>query len=161
MKKYSKEELENIYLDRKMKLVDYMMNNKIEAVVFEDTEERRNPAVRYFTGHPSDALYIIAAIEGKATDFLVPWDENLANEKSVGVQILPYNKYERKNTTAVTKILKSLKLKGNKKVELPPETPYPLFLKYVDAVSSIGWDVLCREKSAHDFVVEMRATKDE
>ena len=161
MKKYSKEELENIYLDRKMKLVDYMTNNKIDAAVFEDTEERRNPAVRYFTGHPSDALYIIAVVDGKATDFLVPWDENLANEKSIGVQILPYNKYERKNTTAVSKILKSLKIKGNKKVEIPPETPYPLFLKYVDALSAIGWDVLCRDKSIHDFVVEMRATKDE
>lgn len=161
MKNYTKEELEGIYLDRKMKLVEFMSNKKIDAAVFEDTEGRRNPAVRYFTGHPSDALYVIAVVEGKATDFLIPWDENLAKEKSVGVQIIPYNKYDRINTAAVAKILKSVKLKGNKKVELPPETPYPLFLKYVDSLSSEGWDVLCREKSTHDYVVEMRATKDE
>ena len=81
MKNYTKEELEGIYLDRKMKLVEFMSNKKIDAAVFEDTEGRRNPAVRYFTGHPSDALYVIAVVEGKATDFLVPWDENLAKEK--------------------------------------------------------------------------------
>lgn len=157
MKQYTQEEIKQIYTARREKLISYMEANNITATVFEDCEERRNPAVRYFTGHPSDALFIIT-VNGKCA--LIPWDENLAKERAVGVDILPYNKYERRNTKAVKEVLKSLKIKASRrKVEIPPSTPYPLFLKYVDALE--GWDVLCREKSVHDYVVEMRSTKDE
>ncbi len=157
MKEYKKDELKNIYAKRREKLVSYMTENKITAVMFEDCEERRNPAVRYFTGHPTDALFIIAQ-NGKCA--LVPWDENLAQERAVDVQILPYNKYERRNTRALKEVLKSFKLKDTRlKVEIPPSTPYPLFLQFVDALE--GWDVLCRENSTHDFVIDMRSTKDE
>ncbi len=157
MKKYTEAELKKIYSARREKLFEYMQENKITAAVFEDTEERRDPAVRYFTGHPSDALWICTS-SGK--NVLIPWDENLAKEKSIDVKIVPYNKYKRENTSAVRETLKSFKISsGRLKVELPPVTPYPLFLKYVDALS--GWDVLCREKSAHDFVRDLRACKDE
>ena len=157
MKKFSAEELKNIYKARKQKLFDFMNENGITAMVFEDTEERRDPAVRYFTGHPSDALWICSK-DGKNT--LVPWDENLARERSVDVKIIPYNKYDRKNTTAVREVLKSFKISDTRlKVELPPVIPYPLFLQYIDALDN--WDVLCREKSGHEFVRNLRACKDE
>ena len=157
MKKFSAEELKNIYKARKQKLFDFMNENGITAMVFEDTEERREPAVRYFTGHPSDALWICSK-DGKNT--LVPWDENLARERSVDVKIVPYNKYDRKNTTAVREVLKSFKISDTRlKVELPPVIPYPLFLQYIDALDN--WDVLCREKSGHEFVRDLRACKDE
>ncbi|MBR0099530.1 MAG: aminopeptidase P family protein, partial [Treponema sp.] len=82
MKKFTQKELVSIYSARKEKLFDYMIQNAITAVVFEDCEERRNPAVRYFTGHPSDALFI-ASVSGSEDNVtknavLVPWDENLA-----------------------------------------------------------------------------------
>lgn len=157
MKKYTETAIKAIYKARREKLFDYMKQNKITAVVFEDSEEKRDSAVRYFTGHPSDALWI-CNINGKSV--LIPWDENLAEKKAVDVKIIPYNKYERKNIDCVKEVLKSFKLNDTRlKVELSPVTPYPTFLKYVDALS--GWDVLCREKSAHDFVKELRATKDE
>ncbi len=156
MKKYTKDEIKAIYNSRRQKLFDYMNENNIGAAVFEDCEERRNPAVRYFTGHPSDALFIATA-DGKCA--LVPWDENLAKERAVDVKILSYNKYERRNVRAAKEILKTFKLKEKTKVDIPPSTPYPLFLQYVDALEN--WDVLCREHSTHDFVVEMRSTKDE
>ena len=88
MKTYTQDELKKIYMARKEKLLAYMTEHGITAAVFEDCEERRNPAVRYFTGHPTDALFIIAS-SGKCA--LVPWDENLAKDRSVDVQILPYN----------------------------------------------------------------------
>jgi len=157
MKKYSYDELTKIYRGRKDKLCQYMIENNISAVIFEDTEERRSPAVRYFTGHPSDALFIISN-EGKCA--LIPWDENLANQRAVDVKVIPYNKYGRINVKAAREVLKSFKIKNmKKKVEVSPSTPYPLFLKYVDALDE--WDVLCREHSAHDYSVEMRAVKDE
>ncbi|MBQ9622436.1 MAG: aminopeptidase P family N-terminal domain-containing protein, partial [Treponema sp.] len=91
MKEYTQDELKKIYTARREKLLAYMNENKITAAVFEDCEERRNPAVRYFTGHPSDALFIIAD-NGKCV--LIPWDDNLAKERSVAVDVVPYNKYE-------------------------------------------------------------------
>lgn len=157
MKQFSSEELKKIYNARREKLFAFMTENNITAAVFEDTEGRRDPAVRYFTGHPSDALWI-CTLDGK--NVLVPWDENLAKERSVDVKIVPYNKYGRKNTDAVREVLKSFKKKGSRiKVELSPVTPYPLFLQYVDSLN--GWDVLCRENSVHDFVRDLRACKDD
>lgn len=157
MKNYTKDELKKIYAARREKLFTFMKENKITAAVFEDTEGRRDLSVRYFTGHPSDALWICSS-DGK--NALVPWDENLAKERSVDVKIVPYNKYDRKNIEAVREILKSFKKNDPRlKVEVSPATPYPLFLKYVDALQ--GWDVLCRENSVHDFVLSLRACKDE
>ncbi len=157
MKQFSNEELKKIYNARREKLFAFMTENNITAAVFEDTEGRRDPAVRYFTGHPSDALWI-CTLDGK--NVLIPWDENLAKERSVDVKVVPYNKYGRKNTEAVREVLKSFKKKGARiKVELSPVTPYPLFLQYVDYLN--GWDVLCRENSVHDFVRDLRACKDE
>ncbi len=157
MKTFTKDELKKIYRERREKLFNYMKENKITAAVFEDTEGRRDPAVRYFTGHPSDALWICSS-GGKS--ILVPWDENLAKERSVDVKIVPYNKYGRKNTDAVREVLKSFKLDGMRlKIELSPATPYPLFLQYVDTLHN--WDVLCREHSVHDYVLNLRACKDE
>lgn len=157
MKNYTKDELKKIYAARREKLFAFMKENKITAAVFEDTEGRRDLSVRYFTGHPSDALWICSS-DGK--NALVPWDENIAKERSVDVKIVPYNKYDRKNIEAVREILKSFKKNDPRlKVEVSPATPYPLFLKYVDALQ--GWDVLCRENSVHDFVLSLRACKDE
>ena len=157
MKEYSKDEIKAIFSARREKLFSYMAQNGITAAVFEDTEGRRTPAVRYFTGHPSDALFI-ATSDGKCV--LIPWDENLAANCAVDVKIVPYTKFERRNLKAVSEVLKSFKIKSTRlKVELTPETPYPLFLKYVDALE--GWDVLCRENSTHDYVCELRAQKDE
>lgn len=157
MKNYTKDELKKIYAARREKLFTFMKENKITAAVFEDTEGRRDLSVRYFTGHPSDALWICSS-DGK--NALVPWDENLAKERSVDVKIVPYNKYDRKNIEAVREILKSFKKNDPRlKVEVSPATPYPLFLKYVDTLQ--GWDVLCRENSVHDFVLSLRACKDE
>ncbi|WP_147613760.1 M24 family metallopeptidase [Treponema pectinovorum] len=157
MKKYTESQIKSFYKARREKLFDYMKKNKITAAVFEDCEERRDSSVRYFTGHPSDALWICDC-NGK--NALIPWDENLAEKQAVDVKIIPYNKYERKNVECVREVLKSFKIAEPRlKVELSPITPYPQFLKYVDALA--GWDVLCRENSVHDFVKELRAIKDE
>ncbi len=158
MRNFTEDEMKKIYTARKEKLFNYMSEHGIGAVIFEDTEGRRTPSVRYFTGHPSDAIFIAVA-DGQS--FLLPWDENLAAQKAVDCKIVSYTNYERKNTKAVAGILKTIKGKGKKKVELSPDTPYPLFLKYVDTLASNNWDVLCREKSTHDFVSELRAQKDE
>ena len=157
MKEFTFDEMKKIYSGRKKTLFNYMKENGIDAVVFEDCEAHREPALRYFTGYSCDGLWI-ACQNGK--NVLVAWDENLAKENSVGVKVLPYNKFERRNIIAVKEVLNSFKIDSpRKKVEISPSTSYPLFLQFVDGLN--GWDVLCREKSVHDFVKTMRHCKDE
>lgn len=156
MKPYTKDELAAVHAARKEKLLAYMRGHGISAAVFEDTEGRRSPAVRYYSGHPSDALLIVSA-DGRTT--LVPWDEHLARRRATGCDIIPSSAFGRNSVTAVSAVLGSFGISGRKTVDIPPETPYPRFLAYVDELG--GWDVRCRENSVHDFVTEQRACKDD
>ncbi len=133
-----------------------MKENGITAAVFEDSETKRDPAIRYFTGHPSDATLIVTAT-GKST--LIPWDENLAAQRAVDCKVVGSNRFGRDTIKAVHDTLNTFKLKDKLNVEISPATAYPVFLKYVDALD--GWDVRCRNHSVHDYVVNLRAVKDE
>ncbi len=144
------------YKGRRAKLCEYMKKAGITAALFEDTEGRRDPNVRYFSGQPGDALFIIFSDE---SNYLVPWDENLAKNMAKVDKILPYTRYERSNVRAVKAILNSVKAHSKATFELPEATPYPLFLQYVDALA--GWDVRCRSNSLHQEADYMRAVKDD
>ena len=51
--------MKEIFENRRNILIQEMQNTNIQAVVFHDDEHHRNPAVRYYTNHPSDAILII------------------------------------------------------------------------------------------------------
>ena len=57
-----------------------------------DFEGLRNASVRYLTGHPMDALLVLAA-SGEA--LLVPWDVPLAERRARVEEILPYTRFGR------------------------------------------------------------------
>ena len=57
MKEYTKEELKEIYRTRRNALAREMRSRSVGAVVFIDSEEQREPAVPYYTNHPSDAVF--------------------------------------------------------------------------------------------------------
>lgn len=71
--------LSEIYKLRRAKLATYLSEKGLAAAVFIDNEEHRCPSLRYFTGHPSDAIFVIN-VDGKC--ILSPWDENLAKERA-------------------------------------------------------------------------------
>lgn len=77
MKKYSAQEMKEIYSGRRAKIVEYLKENNVGAAVFIDSEAHRDPSIRYFTGHTSDAVLVILQ-NGSST--LVPWDEILAKK---------------------------------------------------------------------------------
>ena len=52
MKEFSHSQIKDIYEKRIKKVVDYLNENSIGAAVFIDNESHREPAIRYFTGHP-------------------------------------------------------------------------------------------------------------
>ena len=150
-------DLQSIYKQRRQKVYDYLKAHDIAAAVFEDSEDKRDVSIRYLTGHPSDALLILAA-EGRS--ILLPWDENLASTKAFVDEVIPYNTYERTNTKAVQEMVKKLGGCGTSSViALPPSTPYPLYKEYEEKLS--GWQLTCTKGSVHDAVSAFRAVKDE
>lgn len=150
------ENLSKIYKNRRRKLALQMKNQGVAAILFEDKDGCRDPAVRYYTGHPNDALFILFSDE---TSFLVAWDENLAKKMANVGKIIPYSRYENSHIRAVKAIANYAKIEGKQTFELPEVTSYPDFLQYVDALS--GWDVRCRKQSLHNFAEMQRAVKDE
>lgn len=148
-------ELKKIYEARRKKVAEEMKKRGSGATVFIDSEEKREPAIRYLTGHINDAVLIIF---DDAYTLLIPWDEILAKKNAYTDKIIPYTRYKNSAIDAVRSNLNASSHFKNRRVELPPTTAYPEFLKYVDALS--GTDVRCHENSLHDFVVKMRTCKD-
>lgn len=145
----------DMYSKRRADLYTWMARNSVAVVVLEDTEGRRNPAIRYFSGHPSDAL-LVMTITGHAV--LCPWDENLAQDMAKVDVIIPYTDYGRHPVSAIQGITSKIGVPPRSRIEIPEETPYPLFLQYVEAL--IEYDVLCRENGVGAEIARMRAIKD-
>ena len=148
-------DLKKIYAGRREKLVEIMREKNLGAVVFEDSEDKRDCAIRYLTGHPSDAALVITS-DGFST--LVPWDENLAAIKAHADRVIPSTKFDRDNIRAVADVLKNFSCE-NPTVAIPPETTFIRHQKFVDALK--GWTVECREDSIHSATKNLRARKDE
>jgi Xaa-Pro dipeptidase len=145
----------DIYLKRRADLYTWMARNSISVVVLEDTEGRRDPAVRYFSGHPSDAL-LLMTITGHSV--LCPWDENLALQQAQVDVIVPYTEYGRHPVKAVQGICSKIGVPSRSRIEIPDSTPYPLFLRYVEAL--FEFDVICRDNGVSAEIARMRSIKD-
>ena len=148
-------DMKKIFESRRARVTEIMKEMKVSAVVFEDSEERRDPSIRYLTGHPSDAALIITA-DGFST--LVPWDENLAAKKAHADKVIGSVTFKRNNVTAVSECLKDF-ITDNPVLELPPETSFIKYGKYKEAVKN--WSVECREGSVHTKTAMLRSRKDE
>lgn len=157
MKKYTTDELKEIYRARRARLAAYLHDTDTGACVFIDSEEHRDPAILYFTNHPSDAVLIIFS-DGYTV--LIPWDENLAKQEALYDKLIPYTRYKNKDIDAIKAVLNICYTHGeNSKVELPPYLTYHAYLKFIDALAS--YDCRCKEDGAHKFVVESRMIKDD
>jgi len=143
------------YQKRRAELYTWMARNSVSVVVLEDTEGRRDPGIRYFTGHPSDAL-LIMTITGHAV--LCPWDELMAEKMAQVDVIVPYAEFGRNPVAAVQGITERIGVPARSRVEIPAVTPYPLFLRYVEAL--FEYDVMCRDGGAGREIERMRSIKD-
>ncbi len=143
------------YLKRRAELYTWMARNSVSVVVLEDTEGRRDPGIRYFTGHPSDAL-LVMTITGHAV--LCPWDELMAHKMANVDVIVPYTDFGRNPVAAVRGIAERIGVPSRSRIEIPGVTPYPLFLRYVEAL--LEYDVICREGGAGREIERMRSIKD-
>ena len=118
MKEYTNEELKEIYKARRLRLAAKMRETGTGACIFIDSEEHREPALPYFTNHPTDAVFIIFS-DGYSV--LIPWDENLARQQAYFDKLVPYTRYKNKALDAIKAVLNVCYTHGeNSKVELPP-----------------------------------------
>ncbi|MCQ2576249.1 MAG: Xaa-Pro peptidase family protein [Treponema sp.] len=157
MKEYTAEEMNEIFVARRLRLGKYLEENNVCAAVFVDNEEHRDASIRYYTGHTSDA---VLAIFTDGYSILVPWDENLAKQNGHYDKLIPFTRYKNNAIDATKAILNLGYTHGiNSKVELPPYLTYPEYLHYIDSLAS--YDCRCKEDGAFKFTVDSRMIKDE
>ena len=157
MKNYTPEEMKKIYETRRRRIADYLTENNIGAAVYIDSEEHREPAVPYLTGHNSDAIVIVFS---DGYTYLIAWDENLAKKIAFYDKLVPYTRYKNRDIDAVKAILNVGYTHGvNNKVELPPYLTYPQYLHFIDELNN--YDCRCKEEGVHKFTVDCRVCKDE
>ncbi|MDR3285018.1 MAG: Xaa-Pro peptidase family protein [Treponema sp.] len=145
-----------LYKNRRNKLYEWLIDHEVAAVVFQDSEARRESAIRYFTGHPEDAVLILAA-SGEAV--LLPWDINLASQTAHADIIISFTDYKLKMLSALQGVLQKLDIPTDTRIEIPPSTSYPEFLCAVQELKF--YNVRCNEGGgAHQAVTELRSVKD-
>ena len=145
----------NPYQDRLEKVWDWMAQESISLVMFEDTDGRRDQTIRWLCGHPCDALLFLS-VDRKT--LLVPWDINLAKSYARADAVIPYEEFSRLPLVAIAGAVKSLSIPRGAKIEIPPLTSYPQFLNFVGELTD--YDILCRERSALSYAKTLRAIKD-
>ena len=143
-------------------MAEWLTRNGVYVAVLEDFEHQRNSAVRWLSGHPMDALLFVFS-SGRTV--LVPWDINVANERSVVTQVIPYTEFKRSFKEAVTAVLKANGVeaavggpRGRRKVELSERTTH---LRFLELKSDLpGAEILVRTDGVESFLGRSRAVKD-
>ena len=146
----------NAYETRRNRLYDWMAAESVAMLMLEDAEGRRDPGIRWLSGQPGDALLFLSVDRRCA---LVPWDAHMARLYADTEHLIPYTDFERDPIKAARSISEFFKIPPGSKVEIPSQTAYPRFLKYVEGLGD--FDVLCRDGGADEEIVSMRAVKDE
>jgi Xaa-Pro dipeptidase len=146
----------NRYQPRLEKIWDWMAQENIAMVMFEDCETRRDCTIRWLSGHPGDALLFLS-LDRKS--LLVPWDINMAKIYAQVDAIIPYSECDRLPIKALRGAAVAFDIPAGSKIEIPPSTSYPVFLNYVGEIND--YDILCRERSTAAEAEKFRAVKDE
>jgi Xaa-Pro dipeptidase len=142
---------------RREQVYDWMSRENIAMVMLEDTEGRRDSSIRWLTGMPRDALLFLS-VERKS--LLVPWDIHIASLRAKADCVRSYADFERLPVKACKTAASLLRIPRGSKIEIPPCTSYPQFLRFIEVLS--GFDVLCREEESLGGELEkLRALKDE
>ncbi len=137
------------------KLAGHLAERKIDALILEDFEDFRSPALRYLCGHPTDAILFVFA---DAQTVLVPWDASLARERADVDRILPYTDFSRSFAEAAAAVL-SDRLRGGKgTVEVSGRTPHTRLMKLRSRLPDAVF--VCEETGADAFISAMRTVKD-
>lgn len=145
-----------VFQERREKIYAWMAAENISMVMFEDTEARRDPSIRWMTGQPGDALLFLSADKRSV---LVPWDINMARLYANADEVFPYTAFGREALKAIRAAAEYLKIPVGSRLGIPSVTSYNQFLKFVEALPE--FDVICREEGAQQEAEKLRAVKDQ
>jgi Xaa-Pro dipeptidase len=144
------------YQNRRKFVGDWMKTAGVALVVIEDFEEKRDPALRWLTGHPMDALLFLNA---SGESLLVPWDHILASHMANADTVTAFSAFDRDKAAAIRGAVKHFGIQKGAAIELPAKTAHPEFVRLQKQLDD--WTLLCREKGARDVLTKGRAVKDE
>jgi Xaa-Pro dipeptidase len=147
--------MNTVYEGRRGKIYDWMAQEGVAMLMFEDAEQRRDASVRWLSGHPSDALLFLSI--GRES-LLMPWDANMAALMAHVDTVLPYTRFERSPLSAAVQAAKHFKIPRGSRIEIPSLTAYYQFLNFIEALGD--YDVLCRQWGVQENVEYLRAVKD-
>jgi len=133
-----------------------MAREGISLVMIEDFGKHRNPAVRWLSGQPGDALLFLSA---EKRSLLVPWDINIAMLHAEADVLVPYREFEQLPANALHGAIERFKIQKGSRIEIPGTTSYPMFLNYVEEFSD--YDIICRETGVWAELSKYRAVKDD
>ena len=143
------------YQNRRGKIYDWMAREGIALLMIDDSEKHRNPAIRWLSGQPGDALLFLSVAR---RSLLIPWDINMAMLHAEADTLIPYMEFARQPAKALIGAVERLKIPKGSKIEIPGTTPYPRFLKLVEEVPD--FDIICREGGVWTELEKNRAIKD-
>jgi Xaa-Pro dipeptidase len=147
------------FRERQARLTARLAREGVFACVLEDFENARNQALRWLSGHPTDAI-LIAFADGQTV--LVPWDVNLANDRAAVDRIIPYTNFKRSFREAVIGVLKEKGLTEGgaaRRIEFSARTSH---LRQKELVTDLpGAEILIRSDGVESFLGKARTIKDQ
>jgi Xaa-Pro dipeptidase len=146
------------YRQRRERLVGYMAEKGISALILEDFENLRSQSLRYLCGHPADAILFLFA-DGKS--LLVPWDVTMAREKADVGSVVPYSDFNRSFKEAAAAVLADnlgVEAGGKATVEVSGRTTHPRYLELCSRLPDFR--ILCDEAGVNAFISGLRTVKD-
>jgi Xaa-Pro dipeptidase len=140
---------------RQARLAAWLAQSGIRACILEDFEHQRNNSLRWLSGHPMDALMVVFAT-GKTV--LVPWDVNIANQRAVVDQVIPYTEFNRSFKEAVVGVLRAEGIGENARIEFPARTSH---LRSEELKRDLpGAEIVLRSDGYETFIGKSRVLKD-
>lgn len=136
-------------------LKSWMEREGVELLVIEDCEERRNAALRYLCGHPSDALFFLHV---SGATLLVAWDLPMAELMASADALVPYGNFQRSPVKAIVDVARRFGVTKDGLIELPSSIPLPLYRELQGEAPEFQF--LCRTDGAEQELNELRAVKD-
>ncbi len=141
------------YHTRVERVASWLCAEGLQAALLIDEEDCRNPAIRYLTGHPSDALLFVLP---DARTILLPWDVNLSRTLAVADEIIPYTDFRRSLSEAYSAMVARFSLAG--RIEISAGASYPLIRRLAAREPAIT--VECRDAGIDAVIARDRAVKD-
>ena len=133
-----------------------MSREGINLVMVEDCERHRDPAIRWLSGQPGDALLFLSMDK---RSLLVPWDINMAMLHAEADIIFPYQEFGLQPVKALRDAIERLNIPKGSRIEISRVTSYPQFLNYVEEFSD--FDIICRKNGVGTELEKSRTVKDE